>query len=137
MNIYLDIDGVLLVNEKSVANHADEFLQLVLSKAPDSTYWLTTHQWLGQNRAIDVLRPYLKPVTTKLLQKVKTTKWDNFKTDAIDFTKPFLWFDDDLYPKEEQELTKNIALGNYIKVDLYKNPNQLADFISSFPAPIS
>ena len=31
MNVYLDIDGVLLANEKSAANYADEFLQAVLA----------------------------------------------------------------------------------------------------------
>ena len=42
MNVYLDIDGVLLANEKSATNYADEFLQAVLAAYPDSTYWLTT-----------------------------------------------------------------------------------------------
>ena len=42
MNVYLDIDGVLLANEKSAANYADEFLKAVLAAYPDSTYWLTT-----------------------------------------------------------------------------------------------
>lgn len=45
MNVYLDIDGVLLANEKSAANYADEFLQAVLAAYPDSTYWLTTRNW--------------------------------------------------------------------------------------------
>lgn len=35
MNIYLHIDGVLLVNEKQAA-YADEFLRTVLDKYPDS-----------------------------------------------------------------------------------------------------
>lgn len=43
MNIYLDIDGVLLANDWNAANHANEFLRLVLEKYPDTTYWLTTH----------------------------------------------------------------------------------------------
>ena len=42
MNIYLDIDGVLLANENNAAPYADEFLQHILTKYPDSTYWLTT-----------------------------------------------------------------------------------------------
>ena len=43
MNIYLDIDGVLLVDVGKPAHFANEFLQAVLKKYPDSTYWLTTH----------------------------------------------------------------------------------------------
>ncbi len=43
MNIYLDIDGVLLANNLHPANYASEFLEYVLTSYPDSTYWLTTH----------------------------------------------------------------------------------------------
>ena len=53
MNVYLDIDGVLLANEKSAANYADEFLQAVLAAYPDSTYWLTT-----RNRTKDDYQTY-------------------------------------------------------------------------------
>ena len=38
MNVYLDIDGVLLANEKSAANYADEFLQAVLAALSPSPY---------------------------------------------------------------------------------------------------
>lgn len=38
MNVYLDIDGVLLANETKAANYADEFLHAVLSAYPDTTY---------------------------------------------------------------------------------------------------
>ena len=38
MNIYLDIDGVLLVNDNNLANHAHEFLEYITSRYP--TYWL-------------------------------------------------------------------------------------------------
>lgn len=43
MNIYLDIDGVLLANSNRAADKADEFLEAALTKYPDSTYWLTPH----------------------------------------------------------------------------------------------
>ena len=38
MNVYLDIDGVLLANENNAANYADEFLQAVLAAYPESAY---------------------------------------------------------------------------------------------------
>jgi hypothetical protein len=62
------------------------FFRAVLAKYPETTYWLTTHCWRGENRCIDVLRPALKPETLKLLEKVKPTEWGEFKTDAIDFS---------------------------------------------------
>lgn len=51
-NIYLDIDGVLLANDKYPANHVHEFLEYVLTKYPDTTYWLTTHCQGDANRPI-------------------------------------------------------------------------------------
>lgn len=131
MNIYLDIDGVLLVNDKQTAKHADEFLQHILSKYPDSTYWLTTHQWQGDNRAKTVLAPHLKPETVELLDKIKPSEWKELKTDAIDFEQDFLWFDDDLWPDELKVLESNNATGRLIMVDLAKDPEMLKSLISA------
>lgn len=127
MNIYLDVDGVLLANDRRAANGADEFLQVVLTKYPDSTYWLTTHCWRGVNRAPRTLAPVLMPETVHLLNKIKPTDWNELKTDAIDFSKPFLWFDDDLFDDEREVLRTHNAEQNHILVDLYKNPNHLAE----------
>ena len=100
MNIYLDIDGVLLINEKFAAPYAEEFLKRVLEKYPDSTYWLTTHRWKGIDRTQEVLAPAFSPETLELIKAIKPTEWGESKTDAINITKPFLWFDDDLFPEE-------------------------------------
>ena len=136
MNVYLDIDGVLLINESNVAPYADEFLQTVLAKYPNNTHWLTTHCWKGENRAVDKLSAYLAPKTVVLIKTIKPTEWDEWKTDAIDFSQPFLWFDDDLYPEERAELIKHDVLDNRIEVDLNKDPNQLQKFITSMPLPV-
>lgn len=125
MNIYLDIDGVLLANESNAANHADEFLQTVINKYPDSTYWLTTHNWKGENRAKEVLADHLKPETVALLDKVKPSEWGELKTDAIDFEQDFLWFDDDIWSDELLALEKHEAAQNFMMVDLNKDPDML------------
>lgn len=125
MNIYLDIDGVLLVNDKEAARHADKFLQAVLEKYPDSTFWLTTHNWKGENRAEEILAPYLRPETVALLDKIKSTEWGDLKTDAISFEQDFLWFDDDLWPDELNVLEKHEAVQNFIIVHLDKDPDML------------
>ena len=130
MNIYLDIDGVLLANEKQAAAYADEFLRAVLAKYPDSTYWLTTHCWRGENRTLDVLKPVLRPETIELIKRVKPTEWDELKTDAIDFSQPFRWFDDDLLDEEREVLSAHNALASWVDVDLASNPNQLRDLTS-------
>jgi hypothetical protein len=125
MNIYLDVDGVLLINEKFAAPYAEEFLKRVLEKYPDSTYWLTTHRWKGIDRTQEVLTPAFSTETLELIKAIKPTEWGDLKTDAIDFTEPFLWFDDDLFPEEEAMLEAHGVLDNWIGVDLIKNPNQL------------
>ncbi len=129
MNIYLDIDGVLLVNEQFASNGADEFLQSILNKYPDSTYWLTTHCWRGENRAVEILTPVLKPETIQLLAKVKPTQWGQYKTDAIDFSQPFMWFDDDLFDEERSVLVQHDALDSLVAIDLHQNPNQLRELL--------
>jgi len=127
MNIYLDIDGVLLANESNAANYADEFLQAVLAAYPDSTYWLTTHNWRGENRTKEVLAPHLRPETVPLLDKIKPSVWNEMKTDGINFSEKFIWLDDDLWQDELKVLEQHNATDNFILIDLQKNPNQLKD----------
>lgn len=47
------------------------------------------------------------------------------KTEAIDFTKPFFWFDDDCYSEERKVLKENNALNSWIELDLRKYPDQM------------
>jgi hypothetical protein len=135
MNIYLDIDGVLLANDLNPANHASEFLQYVLDKYPDSTYWLTTHCQGDASVPIQHIGHLFNADTVELMKKIKPTSWDLAKTRAIDFAEPFLWFDDDLFFEEKQSLQEHNVLDNWIQVDLSKNPDQLNAFINSFPIP--
>jgi hypothetical protein len=127
MNVYLDIDGVLLANESNAANYADELLQAILTTYPDSTYWLTTHNWRGENRTKEVLSPYLKPETVPLLDKIKPTVWNEMKTDGINFSEKFIWLDDDLWEDELKVLEAHNATDNFILIDLDKKPDQLKD----------
>ncbi len=137
MNVYLDIDGVLLANDKFVAPHVDEFVAKCLERG--EVYWLTT--WCRGDSAPAIRRlaqTNMNPATIELLAKhAQPTNWHTAKTEAIDLSKPFLWFDDDLFPDERAELIKYGMLGNWIEVDLHKNPKQLLTFVRSFPIPIT
>jgi hypothetical protein len=64
------------------------------------------------------------------------TNWKINKTEAIDFSQPFLWFDDDLFEEEKNELIHHNVLENWIEVDLRKDANHLQKFLISFPIPI-
>lgn len=133
-NIYLDIDGVLLANDKNTAKHADEFIKYVVENYP--TYWLTTHCKSEDNYVAELLSRYFSEETMRYVRQIKPTTWNTWKTEAIDFSSPFLWFDDDLFEKEKIELVKHSVLENWIEVDLRKNENALGSFLASFPIPI-
>lgn len=135
MNIYLDIDGVLLANDLNPAKHSSKFLRFIITNYPDNTYWLTTHCQGDASVPIKHIGHLFKPEIVELMHRIKPTKWDLAKTRAIDFTQPFLWFDDDLFFEEKQDLLKHNVLDNWIEVNLAKDPNQLAKFITSFPLP--
>lgn len=132
-DIYLDIDGVLLANDLHPAKYAEEFLQYVLHNFPESTYWLTTHCNGDANTPIEHIGHLFSPETRELMRKIKPTSWQTAKTRAINFSQPFLWFDDDLFYEEEQTLLEHSALDNWICVDLRKDESQLQKFIENFP----
>ena len=139
MNIYLDIDGVLLANDKHPANFALEFIKYCVTNYPDSTYWLTTHCQGDADRPIQDIGHLFDIETVELMRKIKPTTWLNSpsKTEAIDFSKPFLWFDDDLFVSEKEALIEHKVLDNWIEVDLRKDPDALGKFLQSFPIPIN
>ena len=135
-NIYLDIDGVLLANDLTPANYSKEFLATVLERYPYTTYWLTTHCDGDASVPIQHIGHLFDNETVELMKKIKPTSWQTAKTRAIDFNKPFLWFDDDLFYEEKESLLEKGVLDNWIEVDLAKNPDQLAEFVTSFPLPL-
>lgn len=134
-NVYLDIDGVLLANDLNPALHVHDFLVKVKENA-NEVYWLTTHCKGDATTAYKRLEIVLEPKTMELLVDVKATNWDAAKTDGIDFTKPFIWFDDDLFYEEKRVLVEHKALDNWIEVDLAKDENNLEKFVTSFPIPV-
>ena len=137
MNIYLDIDGVLLANDLHPANNASEFIKLVVTRFPGSVYWLTTHCQGDASVPVRHIGHLFDEETRQLLGRIKPTTWDLAKTRAIDFSKPFLWFDDDLFHEERQALLDHNSLDSWICLDLTKNPDQLQLFINSFPLVIT
>lgn len=128
MNIYLDIDGVL-INKNKIANGASEFLEYVIRKY--DVFWLSTH-CNGSIESVDLyLKKYLPIETHSLIEKVKPTKWDVLKTDAIDFSVEFLWLDDYLMESEKRILLEKNVLKNQILVNLKDNPNQLLEIMNN------
>jgi hypothetical protein len=127
LNIYLDVDGVLLTKEGLPAESVADFLEFVTKN--HNVYWLTTHCRHGDASALlEYLQRKLPEAAYRFIQGIRPATWDVMKTDAIDFTKDFLWFDDYLMESEKAVLEKHNCLDKHILIDLKKNPHQLTDF---------
>ncbi len=133
-SVYLDIDGVLLANESHLANYAEEFIKYVVDN--HDAYWLTTHCMEGDTTwACEYVGRLCSPETKEHLKLIKGTSWKIAKTEAIDFSKLFLVFEDDMYPEEKAALLEHDAIPNWIMVDLAKDENQLKKLVEDFPLP--
>lgn len=130
MNIYFDIDGVILANDKQPALHVKEFLKYFIDRYP--AYWLTTHCKGDAKYTVSHIQSYLDKETLELVKKIKPTNWSYSKTEGIDFSEPFIWFDDYIFEFEKQELAKHNSLNSWIKVDLSENINHLKDILDLF-----
>jgi hypothetical protein len=117
VNIYLDIDGVL-VGTKSPKEDCVKFLEYLLAHFPNSTYWLTTRCNRGENHADRPLYDvYPDELAKRVFATVQPTNWGDWKTNAIDFSQPFLWFDDDLFYVEKMALEKHGVLDCHIRMN--------------------
>jgi len=123
-NIFLDIDGVILANEENLSIGAEEFIKYAVENF--DVYWLTTH--CTQSDATHAINYVMRAGSESLrphLEKLIPTSWSDNKTEAIDFSKPFLWFDDDCYLAEKRDLEANNAFNSWVEVDLRNYPDQL------------
>lgn len=133
VDIYLNIDGVLLGVGNRPANYSREFLRYAVPNF--QAYWLSSRAKNSGSAPLKDLSKLFEPEITQLISTVKPVRWSFAKTQAIDFSRPFLWFDDELVVHERLELIKNNVLENWIEVDLVKDENRLADFLVRFPRP--
>jgi hypothetical protein len=125
MNIYLDIDGVLLVKGGTLANHFDEFVEFFVEN--HNVFWLTTHCHGGENRAIEHItqKNVVSEKSLALLRGIKPTEWNVWKTDGIDFSQNFIWLDDYVFDGEKNILTEQKCLNSFIEINLGEKPEQL------------
>ena len=105
MNIYLDIDGVL-IGTKSPEEDIIELVKYILDHYPNSTYWLTTHCKGGVNRCAEWLKQNNFPegLADEMDRIIKPTDWEVMKTEAIDMDQDFVWLDDSLFETERKTL---------------------------------
>ena len=136
MNIYLDVDGVLISNGKP-ANGLNEFIEYLDANYRGNVFWLTTHCQGSTDSVMSYLRRFVNDFDTiEALERIKPTKWNTAKTEGIDLSEAFLWFDDNLLYGEKQALTDNEASENVILVNLKEEPDTLLSFVRDFLLPV-
>lgn len=108
MNIYLDIDGVLLdTKEYKQMPYLKEFLTTVFKISNGEVYWLSTHTKHGESDvALYHLQEALDKDIFEMIKGIKNTKWYSLKTEGIDLENEFLWFDDVIFQAEYKNLEK-------------------------------
>ena len=126
VNIYLDIDGVLLHRQKNRAPIGVDYFLRTLNKlimSGNDVYWLNTHCNGDASTAVKYIEPYLtRHRSTAIIELIKPTTW-TVKTQGIDFSKPFLWFDDKPLGWADKEAMKTHgATDSLVIIDLNKHP---------------
>ena len=108
MNIYLDIDGVLIdTKEYKQMPYLKEFLTTVFNISNGQVYWLSTHTKHGESDiALYHLQEALDKEVFEMIKNIKNTKWYSLKTEGIDLESEFLWFDDVIFQAEYKNLEK-------------------------------
>ena len=136
MNIYLDIDGTLIHEDRVHAGKPAEGLaDLFQALRPHTVYWLTTHCMDGDPAYAQGLVKTLVPKDLHTdVDRIKPTTWRERKTEAIDFSQEFLWLDNDVYP-EDREYLRTHALRDkqwLAEVNLERNPDRLRDIVREY-----
>jgi hypothetical protein len=129
MNIYLDIDGVLITKDGKPAEYVSEFLDYITNH--HNVFWLTTHCRGQENNAKFHLSDKLPERAIATLDKIKVTDWKTLKTEAIDYNQDFRWLDDYTMQAELDILAKHNAKDKIILINLKSEPNILKRLIES------
>ncbi|RSK50304.1 hypothetical protein [Hymenobacter rigui] len=117
LNLYLDIDGVLLTTRHSTKPAGIEpLLDIALNRF--TCYWLTTHCRGDAATALRYLAQFYESYWLNRLAAVRPTNWDALKTDGIDFTQPFRWLEDAPFEAEKAVLSSQQCQSSLVLVNL-------------------
>jgi hypothetical protein len=146
MNIYLDIDGTLIHEDAERAGEPAEgladFIRALFpcpsdphthTSSPYSVFWLTTHCMDGDPiHAQKLMKASVPAELHGDIDRIRPTRWSVMKTEAIDFTAPFIWFDNDVTASDRKVLKQKALMVKQwlIEVDLVANPHQLLDVLA-------
>lgn len=130
MSIYLDIDGTLIHENFAEPKAAAGLEELLIALRSHQAYWLTTHCRDGNpERARDILKRFVSPELHADIDRIRPTVWDVMKTEGIDWSKDFVWLDNDISPYEWEQLEQGSEHQYAIEINLRANPNQLLEVV--------
>ena len=139
MNLFLDIDGVLLGKNNSsspvvsLAFCAEDFINYVIKHF--ECYWLTIHCKGKTSSVLDYLSPYTTQHILEKLSNFKPTEFDTLKTEAL--FGDFIWIDDGPLAYEIRELNKRNQIHRWLEVNTYKRPYDLCHCLVNLKNRIS
>ena len=133
MNIYLDIDGTLIHEDLTErlgkpAAGLPEFLKAIQHH---NLFWLTTHCRAGDPaRPIEILKRVTDESLHPIIESIKGTVWDTAKTQGIDWSQDFIWFDNEISDFELNKFADARQDQQVIEVNIRTNPNHLLEIVS-------
>lgn len=129
MNIYLDFDRVLLKDTNTLAPHITPFLQMV---SGHPAYWLTS----DHENYLKKIVPLLTHNQRNLISVIQPAEWEMLRTEAIDYSQPFLWFTHAVDEFELEDLSVHQCNENLYIVDVLQDPEALRPFSKKLPKPV-
>jgi len=123
LRVYLDIDGTILyypsdesgseeLDFQFVCDGLEAFLHFVSEHC--EPYWLSLRSRLGRTAALEErLFPHLPAIAST----IPAAYWETTKSEAFDPGVPFVWFDDDPEPRDEQWLEQHGLISSLVRVD--------------------
>ncbi len=130
MNIYLDIDGTMIHEDRWDTQDlgAEGLVEFIVALRPYTTHWLTTHCRDGNpERAREIMKRYVPVELHSDIDRIKPTVWDMMKTEGIDWSQDFIWFDNDISAFEWERIEQGSENQQAIEVNLKVNPKQLIE----------
>jgi hypothetical protein len=130
MNIYIDVDGTMIHEDRWNMENlaADGLTEFIIALRPHNTFWLTTHCRDGNpERAREIMKRYLPSELHADIDLIKPTVWDMMKTEGIDWSQDFIWFDNDISAFEWDKIEQGSESQQAIEVNLKINPKQLKE----------
>ncbi len=124
-----------MIHEDLTANYGKAAAGLedfIVALRPYDTYWLTTHCTTGDPvNAVRIMKAVLPQSLHADIERIRPTTWDTFKTEGIDWSQDFIWFDNDIFPAEWERMRQGRDGQLVIEVNLKQNPEQLIEITNS------